>query len=111
MIWTVQPPSNDVRARAVSVAEAATIATVATVQTVRSFFIDILRFRTAARAIGRRHRCSAPNGQLFAVLHIATKLWFRDRSKKPRRWRQWRGVRRVLADGTKRAASVLAAQV
>jgi hypothetical protein len=35
MIWTVQPPSSDVRARAVSVAEAATIATVGTVQAVR----------------------------------------------------------------------------
>src|SRR6202795_2478170 len=88
MIWTVQPPSNDVRARAVSVAEAATIATVATVQAVRSSFIDILRSRTAARAIGRRHRCSAPNGQLFVVRPIATKLWFRDRSERPRRWRQ-----------------------
>jgi hypothetical protein len=106
MIWTVQPPSNDVRARAVSVAEAATIATVATVQAVRSSFIEILRFRTAAHAIGRRHRCSAPNGQLFVVRPIATKLWFRDRSERPRRWPQrWGSARAGGCDkkGRKRA--------
>jgi hypothetical protein len=41
MICTVQLPSNDVRARAVSVAAAAIIATAATAQTVRSHIIFI----------------------------------------------------------------------
>jgi hypothetical protein len=71
------PQISCVDQRAVSVAEAATIATVAMVQTVRSSFIDMLRFRT-----GPRDRTSssvqAPNGQLFVVRPIATKLWFRD---------------------------------
>jgi hypothetical protein len=78
MICTVQPPSNDVRARAVSVAAAAIVATAAATKTVRSdnTFIAVNLFRMSVVLNSHSNTFYRPNPAncLLGIVAICLRL-------------------------------------